>query len=80
VNVYIHCRWIEIEEKERDGIPPFHERCMIALADCDSDEAAFDCTAIYKNELLRARLPAQTRLPDEPADLNFPRSGTIQLN
>jgi len=37
-----------------------------------SNDAAFDRAAVYKNELLRACVPAQTRLADEPTDSNFP--------
>jgi len=72
VNVYIDCGWIEIEKKKRDRILPSHERGVVAFPDSGSDDAALDGAGIYKNELLRARLPAQAGLTDEPADLNFP--------
>jgi len=72
VNVYIDGGWIEIEENKRDRILSFHERGVIAFADSRGNNPAFDRAAVYKDELLRPRLPTQTRLADEPADLNFP--------
>ena len=71
VHVYIDCGWIEIEKKKRDRILPSHERGVVAFPDSRGNDAAFDRAAVYKNELLRARLPAQAGLTDEPADLNF---------
>ena len=80
VNVYIDGAWIEIEEKKRNRILPFHQGGVITFADGGGYEAALDRTAVHKNELLRASLPAQARLPDEPADLNFGGSITVYLN
>ena len=80
MNVYIDCRRIERDKKKRDWILPFHERGVIAFTDRGSDEPALDSATVYENQLLRTRLPAQARLPNEPADLNFPRSVTVKLN
>jgi hypothetical protein len=80
VNVYIDGARIEIEEKKRNRILSFHEGGVIAFADGSSNEAAFDRTAVHKNEQLCTRLPAQARLSDQSANLNFGGSIPVYLN
>ena len=53
---------------------------MVAFAETGCDEAAFNRPAVYKNELLRPRLPAQACLPDKAANLNLVRSSAAYLN
>ena len=53
---------------------------MVAFAESGCDETAFNRPAVYKNELLRPRLPAQTCLPDKAADSNLARSSAVYLN
>ena len=65
-----------MQKKEADGKLPFHERRVITLAQRGGDDRAFHGAAIHEDKLLRARLPAQTRLPDQAADLRRARFTT----
>src|SRR5206468_3307062 len=65
MHVHIHRRRIEIEKQKRDRELTFHERSVIALAKRSRQDWTFDGAAIHKDELLRPRLPAHSRLPDQ---------------
>ena len=53
---------------------------MVAFTDSGSEEAAFNCTAVYKDELLRSGLATQAGLPDKAADPNLGRTSARYLN
>ena len=53
---------------------------MIAFADPGSDEAAFNRTAIYKDELLGSALAAHSRLSDKATKSDAGRSSVGYLN
>src|SRR5262249_45753188 len=80
VNIYIDTRRIEVEKKERNRILPFHESRMVAFTDSAGDKAAFNRATVYKNELLRSGLPAQTSLSDKAADPNPLRTSACCFN
>src|SRR5438552_17008215 len=71
VNIYIDTRRIELEKEERHRVLAFHESRMIAFTDRASNKAAFNRAAIYKNELLRSGLAAQTSLSGKATDPNL---------
>ena len=73
MHVHIHRRRIEIEKQERNRELTFHEGGVIALAKRGRQQRTFDGATIHENELLRARLPAHPRLPDQSADPDFRR-------
>src|SRR4029077_20599248 len=68
VDIHIDCTGVEIEKKKGNGILPFHERSVITLAHRVCDERAFNRAPVHEDELLAARLPAQTGLADQAAD------------
>ena len=56
MNVHIYFTRIEIDEEKSDRKLSAHQRGMISFAQCCSDDAAFDGSAVHEDELLRARL------------------------
>ena len=51
---------------------------MISLAQSGRDHHAFNRAAIHKDELLRPRLPAHPRLPDQAVDIDLAQTGASQ--
>ena len=68
MDIYINRRWIEIQKEEGHGILAFHQRSVIALAQCSVHHRTFDRTTVDEDELLRTCLPAQADLGDQTAD------------
>ncbi len=64
MHIYVHLRWIELDEKKRDWELPFHQRGVIALLQRRPDDRTLDRASIHKNKLLRATRPAHSGLPD----------------
>src|SRR6516162_4558985 len=80
VNIYIDSRWIQLQKDERNRIVPFHESGMVTFTHSGSDKATFDRATVYKDELLRLCLAAQTCLPNKATDSTLPRGSTVYLN
>jgi len=68
MHIDVHRAGIEFEKKESDRILSFHQRGVITFAHRRRDDRTFNRASVHKNELLRARLPAQSRLADQSAN------------
>ena len=64
MDVHVHRARIEFEKKESHRILSFHQCSVITFAHRRRDERAFNRAAVHENQLLGARLPAQSGLPD----------------
>src|SRR6266508_3394489 len=70
VNVYVDSRRIEFQKEKGNRILTLHKRSMVAFTDSRREKRAFNGPPVYKNELLRPCLPAQSCLPDKPTYAN----------
>ena len=65
VHIHIHRGGIELEKEKRDRKLPLHERGVVALAQGGREHRAFNGAAVDEDELLRAALPAHSRLANQ---------------
>src|SRR4029450_11371525 len=80
VNVYVDSRRIEFQKEKGNRILTFNKRSMVALTDSRRKKRAFNSAAVYKNELLSPRLPAQSCLADKSPYANAPGRCAIYFN
>src|SRR6266567_1349374 len=80
VNVYVDSRRIEFQKEKGNRILTFHERSMVALTDSRCEKRAFNGAPVYKNQLLRPCLPAQSCLPDKSSCANVEGRCAIYFN